>query len=290
MPIEATIIADSINPDGNRLTSWKLTFPRVVLAELNTHRVFSRNSASSRAIPTERIIQAVLDDPYIPQWTQNQKGMQGQTMEDDAARQATHEWLKMRDIAVQFARALHGINVHKQDVNRLLEPWMFTTVILSGTEFENFFLQRASPHAHPAFGRLAYMMKEKYEANRPNLIDWGGWHLPLISRDDEHHVLNDYHLSDDGAMDVLVKMSTARCARISYLRESEVKPVSEDIARHDDLVKSLHWSPLEHPAKAERGQHGNFTGWKQHRQEYPHESGVMAKALDAALKHGLSVM
>ena len=148
--IEAKIVADSINPQGDRITTYLLTFPRFILAELNTHRVFSKNSASSRAIPFEKMIKMVKTDPFIPiAWQKDHKGMQGEeyfTSVDDIHRNE-RKWLAARTYAVNSAKYLNmgfpedekGIGVTKQLCNRLLEPFMWHTVLLTGTEFENFF-------------------------------------------------------------------------------------------------------------------------------------------------------
>ena len=143
--IEAKIVADSINPQGDRITTFLLTFPRFILAELNTHRVFSKNSASSRAIPFHKMVKMVEEDPFIPiAWQFDHKGMQGieyVTEESDfggiSAR--NESWLSARDYAIQQAKDLNSMDTTKQLCNRLLEPFMWHTVLLTGTEFENFF-------------------------------------------------------------------------------------------------------------------------------------------------------
>jgi thymidylate synthase ThyX len=143
--IEAKIVADSINQQGDRITTYLLTFPRFILAELNTHRVFSKNSASSRAIPFHKMVKMVETDPFIPiAWQFDHKGMQGieyVTEESDfggiSAR--NESWLSARDYAIQQAKDLNSMDTTKQLCNRLLEPFMWHTVLLTGTEFKNFF-------------------------------------------------------------------------------------------------------------------------------------------------------
>ena len=158
--IEAKIVADSINPQGDRITTYLLTFPRFILAELNTHRVFSKNSASSRAIPFEKMVKMVKEDPFIPiAWQKNHKGMQGNEYwtDDDtvtvdegdeyerytkiysAIEHFITKWLEARDLAIAQSYELNRLGVTKQICNRLLEPFMWHTVLLTGTEFENFF-------------------------------------------------------------------------------------------------------------------------------------------------------
>lgn len=143
--ISATIIKDSINPQGNRLTTFELIFPRYILAELNTHRVFSKNSASSRAIPFNKMVKSVQDNPFIPiAFQKHHKGMQGNEYFTDPKEieELQNLWLKSRDKAVEEATTLYNAGVTKQLCNRLLEPFMWHSVILTGTDFENFFRLR----------------------------------------------------------------------------------------------------------------------------------------------------
>ena len=149
--ISAEIVADSINQQGDRITTYLLTFPRFILAELNTHRVFSKNSASSRAIPFEKMIKMVQEDPFIPiAWQKDHKGMQGTEYfnthysQTNDYNQDIHYgfWMDARDEAIRMATCLHDEGLTKQLCNRLLEHFMWHTVLLTGTEFENFFKLR----------------------------------------------------------------------------------------------------------------------------------------------------
>ena len=142
--ISAEIVADSITPYGENLTTMRVTFPRYILVELNTHRMLSKNSASSRAIPFEKMVKAVEENPFIPiAWQKDHKGMQGtEYLIDRKHENAVYEWLKARDYAVKQARMMNNDGVTKQLCNRLLEPFMWHTVIISATEFSNFFSLR----------------------------------------------------------------------------------------------------------------------------------------------------
>lgn len=140
--IQAKIVADSLAPNGARLTTLEIVFPRYILAELNTHRLFSKNSASSRAIPFEKMVKQVITNPFIPYaWQVDHKGMQGTKYltETEDTESAKGEWIRARDIAVQQASYLNNIGVTKQLCNRLLEPFMYHKVLISATEWENFF-------------------------------------------------------------------------------------------------------------------------------------------------------
>lgn len=135
------VLADSLSPDGHRLTTMKITFPRFILAEFNTHRMFSRNSASSRAIPFKKMVKMVEENCFVPlAFQKDHKGMQGsEYIEDD--RSCRSQWYGARDEAVHAATELNRLGVTKQLCNRLLEPFMWHTVIVtSGIEgFQNFF-------------------------------------------------------------------------------------------------------------------------------------------------------
>jgi hypothetical protein len=263
----ARILADSVNPMGNRLTTFELTFPRVILAEFNTHRMISRNAASSRAIPTEKLIQRVLDDPFIPDFRLNQKGMQaGEALPDDEAQDAVERWLTMRDVMAVEAKRLHALSVHKQYVNRLLEPWMWVTVIASATEWANLFHLRCSPEAEPSFQRIACMARDLYLSSEPAELFPGDWHLPLTNCGEG--------ACDDGDMpdEFLIKCSVGRCARVSYLTHDGQRDPQSDIDLHDRLAASGHWSPFEHVATPEEGVFGNFVGWRQYRKSFANEN------------------
>jgi thymidylate synthase ThyX len=265
------ILKDSIAPCGKRLTTWELTYPRFVHAELMTHRLFSRNAASSRAIPIEKLIERVEQDPAMPVfWGKNQKGMQAEVEMSPAERQkAEAQWLYARDLAVQQCRNLAGLGVHKQLANRIIEPWMFITVILSATEFDNWFHLRNHRMAQPEIAWVAKDMWEKFHApsNLPQELAAGEWHLPLTDG------------SDDVSMDVLKKISVGRCARVSYLTHEGKRDPVEDIKLHDRLCAGPatgdpgHWSPFEHVAQAlaTPDRSGNFIGFRQYRKEFETE-------------------
>jgi len=266
----AKVLADSVNQVGNRLTTFELTYPRCVHAELMTHRVFSRNTASSRAIPNAKLRDMVLVDPFVPdEWGSNQKGMQaGAPLGAERASVARSTWLAARDSAVAFSKHLSDLGVHKQLANRLLEPFQYITALVTATKFENWFHLRCHPDAQPQISELAWLMWEAYSASEPDQLVVGAWHLPLV--------YSDYGGIDDGEIraEDLVKVSVGRCARVSYLTHDGNRDIQEDIRLHDDLVKSGHWSPFEHVAMALPGPYasGNFVGWHQYSKQFPAEN------------------
>jgi thymidylate synthase ThyX len=310
MSIKANIIADSVNSTGCRLTTFILEFPRFVLAELNTHRVFSKNAASSRAIPVEKMIQQVIDNPAMPVWWgKNQSGMQAKEELDNVGRKLrltiqTHEeysdwyigekntslpgaihqyfltdreyakvrWLEARDSAIWQVRELLDLGVHKQIANRILEPWFNIRVILSGTEFENFYKLRAHPDAQPEFQALAYMMQGEHQKSVPKQLEYGDWHIPFGDNIDSEKLLNELNLDKDnhGAIEeAKLKIAVARCARVSYFNYEGKDDYAADIKLCNRLFQSdpKHLSPTEHVAMNIEDDyfHGNFKGFQQYR-------------------------
>lgn len=272
MPPSAKVICDSINEQGNRLTTLEVVMHRFVLAEFNTHRVFSRNSASSRAIPVQKQIDKVLNDPAIPlSWGKNQKGMQAEEeISELHQRMAKDRWIKARDNAVFEVKELMELGVHKQIADRLLEPFMWHTAIVSATEWDNFSSQRCSPLAQPEIQAPAYAIREAINNSTPALLQVGDWHLPYIDLNLELHKHAQHH-SD--AVERCKKVSVARCARVSYLTHDGKRDVQEDLNMYERLATANppHASPFEHVAtphcSPEDYDHepilGNFKGWHQ---------------------------
>jgi thymidylate synthase ThyX len=279
------ILKDTLAPCGKRLTTWELTYPRFVHAELMTHRLFSRNAASSRAIPIEKLIERVEQDPAMPVfWGKNQKGMQAEVEMSPLERAAAEtSWLHARDLAVQQCRALADLGVHKQLANRIIEPWMFITVIVSATEYSNWFHLRDHPMAQPEISWVAKDMWTKYNEEKPTACEAGAWHLPLIGWEDVRDAIEQGLAPEDGSgseiATVMKKVSTGRCARVSYLTHEGKRDLAEDIKLHDRLCAGPatgnpgHWSPFEHVAMAlaEPTRSGNFVGFAQYRKEFSSE-------------------
>jgi len=286
------------------LTTLEATFPRFVLSEFNTHRIFSRNSASSRAIPVAKQLRHVLEDPYIPiEFGSNQPGMQAGAPLEGATREAAEvEWLRARDDAVRHVLALMTtpeivarhedpracleeaegslknppaawLNVHKQVANRLLEPFMWHTVIVSSTTWDNFFNLRCHPDAQPEIQLVAKKMREAILGSDPIQLQEGEWHLPLIRPEDREEAATD---------DELVKVSVGRCARVSYLTHAGTRDLDADITLYNRLLESGHMSPMEHAAlpmsteELSNGEWcGNFQGWCSHRKLIPGEENPL---------------
>lgn len=273
MTFEAKVLADSIAPNGKRLVTVEATFPRIILAEANTHCALARNSASSRAIPVEKMIQRVEDNPFIPvYWGKNQPGMQAQQELDTQERaNAITYWLQAAKSAVEHARTLQKLGVHKQITNRLLEPFLWHTAIISATEWSNFFALRCHPDAQPEFRTIATMMREAMDESTPQELGYTDWHLPLTPDFDE--LIQTYHIDD------IKKISVGRCARVSYLTHHGERDPKSDIELCDRLATNGHLSPFEHVAHplmpvtdTYLNTAGKFKGWQQYRKYIPHES------------------
>lgn len=265
MTIAASIIADSISPDGHRITTMQLRYPRFIHAEFMTHRVFSRNASSSRAIPIEKMIRDVIEDPAMPvAWGSNKPGMQaGDEIEPGDTGRAKVAWKQARNYAVKQAWELHNLNLHKQIVNRLLEPFGHISVICTATEWDNFFALRCHPDADPTMRALAEAMRDARDDSTPDKE--AQWHLPYLDQNDWG-----WAFSNQKGFNDLAKISAARCARVSYLNHDGTKPdIEKDLALAERLASSKHMSPFEHQARVTGDEGtalwGNFTGWDQYR-------------------------
>jgi len=248
----------------------EVRYPRFIHSEMMTHRVFSRNAASSRAIPIKKMIAAVRDDPALPIfWGRNQSGMSARAaVAADVEVRARGQWQAALADALRHAEILSDaeIDLHKQLVNRLLEPFAWITVIITATDWANFFTQRCHEDAQPEIKHIADLMLAAFAASAPAPLADGRWHVPLV-QDDERS------LSDD----VLCKLSVARCARVSYLTHDGRRDPARDLELYERLLgggANGHWSPFEHvatPAAAADVRSGNFTGWEQYRKRFPGE-------------------
>lgn len=256
--IEAQVIKDSVSRSGDRLTTVQATFHRFVLAEHNTHRMAVKSSASSRAIPVARQIENLLTSPAMPvSWGINQAGMQAEAEFDPhEVKELEAIWLKARDSAVDYARELMGLGVHKQVTNRLLEPFMWHTAVITATDmhWRNFFLQRCSPLAQPEMRASAESIREAYTASNP--IE-RALHLPYVTDDEEATLRTEDALA----------ISTARSARTSYRTFDGTVDHAADLILFDKLftARPKHWAPSEHvafdTARHQDSKLGPFSGW-----------------------------
>jgi thymidylate synthase ThyX len=260
MSYECKVIADSISEAGKRLTTVVVSYPRSIHSEWLTHRMFSRSSASSRAIPVKKLMAQIVGDPALPiYWGSAKPGMQaGAELPPDVIDACRADILAHRDAAVALAARLEARGMHKQDANRYLEPWMYITVIVTATEWANFFKLRCDAAAHPSFRKIAEMTRDAMAASTPEFLWPGEWHCPYM---DDSHTHGQPTLQER-------RIAVARCARVSYLTHDGEHDPAKDLELAGRLAAMGHWSPFEHVAQAlddPRERVGNLTGWRQYR-------------------------
>ena len=276
--ISAKIIEDSISPNDVRLTTMQLCYPRFIHSEFMTHRVFSRNASSSRAIPVEKMIKQVRANPAMPlHWGKNQPGMQAREQLEDVPLHYTKAlWVDSATVAADIAQRMADLGAHKQIVNRILEPFQWIHVVVTATEWENFFALRMHEDAQPEIHELARVMKMAMLESRPTRMRHDHWHLPYVTDRDRLEVAA---LRQENPVELLRKISAARCCRVSYLKhDGACSTIEEDLALCERLAGAdpIHASPFEHQAAPdwwfkhsldwERPHlHGNLRGWVQHR-------------------------
>lgn len=260
MSFKANIIKHSISPDRKEIVTYELRYPRFIHGEVMTHRVFSRNAMSSRAIPVSKMIKQVWSDPAMPvYWGANQSGMQA-AVELAGWRLTAVKllWKAAAKTVCCFAWAFNKLGLHKQIANRILETFQWMTTLVTATEWDNFFELRDHNDAQPEFRHLARMMRVAKHTSQPTPLRLGEWHLPYVGQ----MGIQQYGLA------AALKMSTARCARVSYLTHDGQEPsFAADIKLFERLAVSrpIHASPLEHQATPGTAYTGNFVGWTQHR-------------------------
>ncbi len=259
---EVKVAAYSVGPDGQKLATIEWEFPRIVLAETRTHRVFqaegewsecawsdptttpelSKSSASSRAIPYAQMLRKVREEPFVPlYWGKRGPGMaDAGRLEGEQADRVTAAWLRGLERAIQTADEMHAEGVHKQDANRVLEPWAWVRQVVTAAKWDNFFALRTDVMAAPSFRLLARMAWLALDASTPDSLGWQDWHLPYI-REEERGKLS---LPD------LLKLSSARCAWTSYGAPDGDGSIEKAFGTYQKLVGShpVHASPTEHQA------------------------------------------
>lgn len=277
MTYKAEVLLATERFDGmSRLVTFCVTFPRFILAEVNTHTIISKNSASSRAIPTEKIMEQVRTNPFVPAtFNSRVAGMGiGEPLADQSG--AREEWLHARDNALESAQRLMELGNDKSRVNRLLEPFMWHTAILSGTNWRNFFGLRC-PDGDPTaefpaqieFQTLASKMRHAYIDAPVQTLEVGEWHTPYAQDLDLPPL--------DRAL-----VSAGICGRVSYNRHDNEESAESSIERAKQFVANKHWSPLQHQgkvrdlARAEGYYSGNFYGYAQLRKMYTEEDDALS--------------
>lgn len=298
MTVSAKVIKDSISPDGIRITTLELEYPRIIHSELMTHRVFSRNSASSRAIPVSKVIELVENNPAMPvHWGKNQAGMQAKEELDDISKESVRQlWLEAARQAVSIAKVMANIGAHKQVVNRILEPFQHMKVVVTSTEWANWDWLRDHPDADPTIHALAREARKARNASIPFPLKYGEWHLPYVntglSKLDCSQIYYDENHNQIG-LEQARMISASCCAQTSYRKQDGSLEKAEDIFKKLVESEPCHASPVEHQATPikysdtamEIFQEGvthrdknwdlwsaNFRGWVQFRQLIPNNA------------------
>jgi len=239
----------------------KLEFPHVILPQVLTHRMFSRNSSSSRAIPSTTLIARTEQNHHIPQWQRRQKGMQpAGPLDSELSERATMRVSQLLEFSLDVVRDLNDMQVAKEQANRYLEPFSHVQFLITSTDWRNFFDLRLHHAAQSEIQQLAAAMKQAMDGSEPVQLQAGDWHLPFVGcgYSTEYMTMTANFLA----------MSTARCARVSYwLHDGKLATLDKDVELHDSLKVSGHWSPFEHPAEAlpDDRRCRNYRGWRQYR-------------------------
>lgn len=312
--MSARVVLDSVSPADVRLTTVEATYWRAIHSELMTHRDRARNAASSRAIPfyRERLVDGkpvsvdnctytrMLLSPFIPKYIgEEQKGMQsGGELEGPARVEAESIIMRMKGAALEACYRLYELGVHKSIINRYLEPWSMITVIMTATEWKNFFRLRIHPKAEKHFCDLAREIRDAIDESTPQRLGLDEWHMPYIQEGDREEVrallvkkeipipqsLHERDSLEHITTEVLKRISAARCARVSYLNHDGQKSYKDDLRIFDTLINpvdengepdtTIHSSPLEHVARATSGhmRSGPFRGWRQFRKDFSNEN------------------
>jgi thymidylate synthase ThyX len=256
--IKVKILCDSIIPGFSpRLTTFQLSYPRFIHQELLTHRAFSRNSSSSRAIPTKKLLQQIRNNPAIPmEIGKNCPGMQAKELLTPLQTiQVLDLWKHLAGYCTTIAQDMLDLGTHKQIINRVLEPFMIMHTIVTATDYDNFFSLRCADSADPTMRSLAQQMMKVYTSTKPVELTTYDWHVPYITETEKE-------MYDDKTCALI---SAARCARVSYINHDGTNCIVEkDLQLAEKLQIDKHFSPFEHQARAGTWGECNFSkGWTQ---------------------------
>lgn len=291
--ISAKVIKHSIAPSGIKMITFELEYHRFIHSEVMTHKMLSKNAASSRAIPVLKMLEMIEKDPAMPvYWGKNQSGMQAkEELPEDIQERAKAIWLEALSSATIAVKKLVDLGVHKQITNRLLEPWCNIKVVMSGTEWDNLYWLRRHEDAQPEFKVLADLMYKVVSESTPDKLNPGEWHVPYVrtSRDADGKLIYYGHNDEIISMEEARIISASCCAQVSY------RKLDDDLEKARDIFTKLmgkdpkHCSPVEHqatpirhpPIKEPGITHmttnhdlwsGNLRGWIQFRKLIPNES------------------
>jgi thymidylate synthase ThyX len=285
----AKVITDSVSPEGIRLTTLQLRYPRMVHGEFLTHRALSRNGRSSRAVPFSVLVK---EEPYVPHFMKNKPGMVATEEFGPAGQEyAQHVWLKAVTACKEAAQELSELKVHKQWVNRMLEWFGYIDVLVTSTEWANFHALRDDEGAQPEIRAIAVAIKDAMDGSKPIPLEPGEWHLPYIDNVKDFEDVIDWQMTNTSefvyadTLELVKKVSVARCARLTIKPFDGDGSIEKELDRFEKLMVSrpVHASPAEHIATPDswinegkydsggywknKHEHGNFTGWRQFRKQ-----------------------
>lgn len=250
MTVQAKIIADSINERGIRVTTFELEYPRIIHSELMTHRVFSRNSASSRAIPVNTMLDLIEINPAMPShWGKNQPGMQAKEELGELEKESVKQlWLNACKEAVAHARVMNDIGAHKQVINRITEPYQHMKVVLTATDYANWFWLRDHIDADPTIAELASKMLFEFNKSKPAELRVGQWHLPYVQCSYDEDGSQRYWTDNEAEITIeqALMISVSSCAQVSYRKTDDSLAKAEVIFKRLIESKPTHASPTEH--------------------------------------------
>lgn len=263
--ISAKVIARSKSSvTGKEIVTFEIVYPRFILAELNTHRLPSKNSASSRAIPVEKVLEAVLTNPAMPvHWGKNQPGMSAREELNGSDKQAVQTlWKLAANSAADFAEDMASFGAHKQVVNRILEPFQWMKTVITGTEWDNFFHLRRHPDADPNINALAEVMWQALQKAPCVTLKPGEWHVPYVDtfRDVDGTLLYGTRTNSEinprvttfipfeGGYEDALQVSSSCCAQTSFRTSDDSLDKAKRIYARLVESKPVHASPFEHQA------------------------------------------
>jgi hypothetical protein len=259
------VIRDSITKDGDRIFTIHAHYPRIIHAEVKTHRVLSTNSSSSRAVPVLNFIETIEDNPFIPSFLgTNKPGMvAGEDLSEEDKKKAIKIWKSACKSALRYAKQLQELQVHKQIANRLTEPFQYMNTVITATEFENFLWLRDHPEAEPHFHELASLIKIALQDSTPQVLNVGEWHLPFIDTNRDENGILHYGLVEEieenpkGTFTpkfTEIDLQTAQRISASCVAQISYRKCDRSIEKANDIFKRLiesdpmHSSPVEHQA------------------------------------------
>jgi thymidylate synthase ThyX len=296
--ITSKIIAASKHFHTNKsIVTYEITIPRIILSEFNKHRQLSNNSSSSRAVPISKNIEYVLNNTFIPTyWGANKQGMSAD-VEITIFKQKISKflWYSLRNVSILFAKTYEMLGVHKQITNRLLELFTYQKLVVTATDWDNFFWLRNHKDAQPEFKKLAELMLKDYEKIIPEILYEGEWHTPYVDHIRDNNNELQYVVNGEIVdLETALKISTACCAQISYrnndnsiekankiftmlnLDNSDVDSRAHSVCAEHQATPiyntTLQGKGITHMNKNGKLCSGNFEDWIQHRHLFKNES------------------